>query len=56
MLCYMIPTWDMPNVTRMSALACRTFNSILEHMGIVHMPTFRLSVSDFQASVSYGIT
>ncbi|KAF9514062.1 hypothetical protein BS47DRAFT_1343556 [Hydnum rufescens UP504] len=43
MLCYMMPTWDMPNVTRLSALACRTFNSILEHMGIVHMPTFRLS-------------
>ncbi|KAF9520605.1 hypothetical protein BS47DRAFT_1335778 [Hydnum rufescens UP504] len=43
MLCYMIPTWDMPNVTRLSALACRTFNSVLEHMGIVHMPTFRLS-------------
>ena len=41
---YMIPKWEIPNVTRMSALACRTFNTVMQHLGILHMPTFRLSV------------
>jgi hypothetical protein len=51
MLCYMMPNWDVPNITRMSALACRTFNTIMQHMGIVHLPTFRLSVRHVQACI-----
>ncbi|KAF8344289.1 uncharacterized protein EI90DRAFT_3029088 [Cantharellus anzutake] len=40
--CYMIPRWKMPNATKMSALAYRTFNTVMEHLSVVHMPTFRL--------------
>jgi len=44
MYCYMIDKWNMPTCTKMSALAYRTYNSILEHLGVFHMPTFRLNV------------
>ncbi len=40
----MVPKWNMPNATKMSALAYRTFNTVVEHLGVVHMPTFRLEV------------
>jgi hypothetical protein len=45
----MMPNWNVPNVTCMSALACRTFNTVVQHMGIFHLPTFRLSVCYVQA-------
>ena len=44
MLCFSVDRWQMPPITRLSAMACRTFNSVLEHLGVVHLPTFKLSV------------
>ena len=42
----------MPSVTRMSALAYRTFNTVMEHMSIFHTPTFRLSVRHVQVCIN----
>lgn len=44
MYCYMVDKWNMPSCSKMSALAYRTYNSILGHIGVFHMPTFRLNV------------
>lgn len=45
MYCYMVDKWKMPTASKMSALAYRTYNHVMEHLGVFHMPTFRLNVS-----------
>ena len=52
--CFDIPHWNMPSIQTMSRIAKQTVSTLIIHVPIIHMPTFRMA--EVSAALSFALS
>jgi hypothetical protein len=52
--CFEIPHWHMPSIQTLSRIAKQTVSTLIIHVPIIHMPTFRMA--EVSAALSFALS